>query len=291
MRSTCSLAASIFGAPWTEAKAGRVSFTGKVLRPPIEPTQTNTTFFGWTTATWWCPTTEVCSGGTNQGYPICLRDCKSPKRMRSTCTQHNQVSLCWALKTTARPSKLRCTKPVCWTETGSIAFSAGTPRTPCTPLPTTDCCTDRSMGDGPWLRSPTISVEPVPSTKWGRGTRRFNLTRPFLDALWSPKNRCTTQTTEAKLGHLGQGQVRSAAPRWRYPRPTQRSHSSPKTTHFTPDKGQKGSSRLKGSLVCTSETCPTPKMPPTKNGGWLLRGTKRAPKCGEPSTAAPRGTM
>ena len=86
------------------------------------------------------------------------------------------------------------------------------------------------------------------------------------------KNRCTTQTTEAKLGHLGQGQVRSAAPRWRYPRPTQRSHSSPKTTPFTPDKGQKGSSRLKGSLVCTSGTCPTPKMPPTKNGGVAFAG-------------------
>ena len=48
---------------------------------------TNTTLCGWTTATWWCPTTAGCFAGTIPGCPICLRDCKSPKRMRWACTQ------------------------------------------------------------------------------------------------------------------------------------------------------------------------------------------------------------
>ena len=57
--------------------------------------------------------------------------------------------LCWALKTTARLIKRRCTRHVCWTETDSIASSVGTPRTPCTPRRTTDCCIARPTEEGP----------------------------------------------------------------------------------------------------------------------------------------------
>ena len=149
MPSTCSLAASTCGAPWTEAKAGHVNFTGKGRPRPIGPMPTNTTCSGWTTATWWCPTTAGCFAGTIQGCPICLRVCKSPKRMRWACTQPSQVNSCWDLKTTARLIKPRCIRHVCSTETGSIASSTGTPRTLCMPRRTTDCCTALPTEEGP----------------------------------------------------------------------------------------------------------------------------------------------
>ena len=102
MPSTCSLVASTSGAPWTAAKTGLVSFTGKVRRRPFEPMLTN----------------MICVVGQRRrgclqrrrGVPLgrfwgvrsVCRDCKSPRRMRWACTMHNQVSCCWAPKTTAR---------------------------------------------------------------------------------------------------------------------------------------------------------------------------------------------
>ena len=52
-------------------------------------------------------------------------------------------------------------------------------------------------GDGPCLRSPTISADPVPSTKWG--VAHAVSTHPAAGRIVVAKNRCTTQTTEGNL--------------------------------------------------------------------------------------------
>ena len=269
-------------------QTGRASFTGKVRPRRAEPTPTNTTSCGWTTATWWCPTTAGCSVGTIQGCPICLRVCKSPRRMRWACTQPSlQLMLGSQDNGTSHQTPLHQARVL--DGDGFDCFFNGN---------TTDTLYASAYygllyrsTDGGRTMTQVASYfgGQDPSTKWGHGTRRFNRTR----RAWTDRNSqeiiaLFRRRRESWTTWSGTGDVRSTA--------LALSSSDPEVALLAKNNvlyarhGQRGSSK---SMACQGlQIGDVSYAQSGSNQEWWVAfaGYEETPKCGGPSMVAQPGT-